>query len=147
MVSLSREANQALKILKQNLNEWDGATVSNIVELQEWHLVTDYTAFSFQKITLSRGSNWRWNRTAYYAQVELAAGIFVAISKMNSRSKVARGEAPNYKVWLFTISRPGENALYFMWCERGRDSPITVENYAFLRPFVSDAVAKELNWA
>lgn len=144
MHSLSKETTQALQVLSQSLMKWDGKLLPNI-ELDETCIETDYKAFSGQRIFLLKGNEWRWNRTSHFTNIEIEPGVMVTISKMNSRSKVARRDSPTYKVWLYTVTREGANPLYFVWCERGHP-PILVEHYSFLRPFVSDAIAKELHW-
>ena len=142
----TKEMVRAADMLRTDLVEWDDTLITNELELGDSNLQTGFKAFSSNNIKLGRGNTWRWNRTAHFNRMEITNGITASISKMNSRSKVVGDPPPDYKVWIFELFRDrSEEPLFYVWCERGNH--LSVSQYSFLRPFVSDSLAKELNWS
>ena len=136
---------RAISVLRKSMQNWDGVSTSEYSELKEEDLLIGYKSFSDRGLKLVPGDTWRWNRAADYEAVEIKDGVMARISKMNSRTKVSGVRAPRYKVWLYTIYKDdSRDPFFFIWCEKG--SYVRLEQYAFLRCFVSDSLAKEFHW-
>ena len=142
---LTKEGTNAINVLRSCFEEWDGCPFASL-HVSEEDMKTGYTGFSKEPITLQRGTSWRWNRTVNILDINYSNDTTVNLQKMNSRS-CNEQQAPPYKIWLFTINKQGDNPLYFIWCEKGISEGIpSVLDYAFLKPFVTDASVADEIW-
>lgn len=152
---LTKESEKALAIFRKQFESWDG-NAEDTLEVSPQQLLDGYIQVSKQPIILQRGLTWRWNRTVNAKNIEFSEGYVATLQKMNSRkSKDSYANIPPLKVWLFSAVKTDQEPIYIVWCEKGlQESELeheetripSISEFAFLKQFVTPAVASELNW-
>lgn len=119
----------------------------------ESYCITDYRFFTSDELStksLPRGKNWLWNKSKA-SHVNLSNGCAVRFLKLSiRRSNSSSPACPKCKMWIFYIRYPNQHKITFVWCERGNESvkilPVTLQDLAFLYPFVNPIDASILGW-
>ena len=116
------------------------------------------SAIPFKNTKLPRQKHWAWNQSNSKASVRVNDRTVVTFRKISPRKKYSDQWAPNYKIWLFHAQSENVEDIYILWCERGAlagvdteiglvfPEQLTLNSFAFLKPFVDDILAQELGW-
>ena len=157
--NLSREQSVAIQKFKENKERFYGA-LERQFSCKKKHplLETDFIAAChqpFKKAKLPREEGWCWNQSNAKAAV-MVEGKLINFRKISPRKKSKSGKAPFFKIWLY---HSVHEDLHFLWCEKGEDRAginteigrifphrIELKNLAFLKPFMDEKIAVELNW-
>lgn len=156
----SPEQSRALDVLEEALPMIRDLAVAESPTLDEI-CVKDAKFFLPHTISTSdipRGSGWVWNQSRAKSTIlDLTKNIKMCFYKLNTR-KIKSSEVvpPPHKIWIFVLHiMPSDKFYSFLWCERGFNSDIetnpsiddlSLEEFAFLKPFISAELAESLGW-
>ena|SRR3990167_8845883 len=157
--NLSREQSIAIQKYKENRDRFYRALDHPFLCKKKQPLLdTDFIAASrqpFKKSKLPREDGWCWNQSNAKATV-IVDGELIDFRKISPRKKTKSAKAPFFKIWLY---HSVHNDFHFLWCEKGEDKAginteigrifphqIELNNLAFLKPFIDEQIALELNW-
>ena len=167
---MSREQKVAFSILHQHWQNFDGLTqLGSNMKRTAPLLHTNFVASSYypiEKTNIPCEPYWCWNQSNAKVVVQVDAFTTVTFRKVSTKKKSSSClPAPSYKIWLFEIDSSAAPSQYFLWCEKGtlnvETSPragvkteigtifpeaLSIQSFAFLRPFVEEQVADEFGW-
>merc|ERR1711879_99248 len=107
---------------------------------------------NFNSRDIPGGVNWRWNQTKSRKFTKMpSSGSNVLIFKLLPRHRKKpnqQGKLPKFKLWQLQIfpgaNNPNSNSFHVLYCERGCDSSLHIEDFSFLIPFMDNQAAREL---
>src|SRR3990167_891937 len=153
----SKEKLTAMKMLCDHWSTRNKSNCFNVITDSGGMFLTGFIGFSSNIIELKGTKKWRSNQSVTNIRFYIDENTSCLIHKLNARRKLANDVTPCYKVWLYDIFTHNDinPSLYFIWCERGEEpesfpiidpATITLEDLAFLKPFVDPEIAAYFNW-
>jgi len=158
--NLSKEQQQALKILENNLPNFEKMIPLRLCDLSFENTTQVHNCFFFDghlaASRIPKKMGWKWNQSRSKVEITSEKGDFrLSFFKLNTRK--APGEdisnIPHFKVWIYNITNTYSSAKSsFFWCEKGREPEPSLDNkfleeLSFLGEFVSKKDAFELGWS
>jgi hypothetical protein len=137
---------------------------------------TGFLTFSHSLICLPIEKDWVWNQSLRKVEGTFEEGSYILSKSTARKRRGVYGKAPSYKMWIFSLRLDCLlHPLHAVWCERGRDLPVTLScpvispdlasfspsaqpkqtliewdvllhSLSFLAPFTTEKLAREFGW-
>ena len=173
-MTLSREQSQAYKQYLQCRGA--AVTKDNLAQVLKKNmplLLTGFVAASSEPFDLTkipRENHWSWNQNNGKVCIRVDSESIVTFRKVSPRRRFSDQNSPSYKIWIFHTQSSTNPDDYFLLCEKGADinlptwsvkhitsgirteigivhpEQLTVEQFDFLKPFISPRCAQEFGW-
>jgi len=170
---LTPEQNRTVKVFTKNAQRAAGTKTLPLsaVNLDDVTIANSqiFVIGDVNRKTLPREQHWMWHQSKSRVTTEIPNGRLI-LTKLNPRKlKETSKVCPSYKLWICQIlDVTSKGDVHFVWCEKGKfnkwsappttkrgktekkeqqsSDTISIDDFAFLRDFVSEAVAMELGW-
>jgi len=105
---------------------------------------------SFNARDIPGGEDWRWNQTKARQTLQLPhtkekAIIFKLIPRLRKKG-AADKRLPKFKLWQLRIFPKFTIPFWVLYCEKGNESNLLIEDYSFLYKFMEEKSVAQSLW-